>query len=160
MPRYLEEYKHGKTILELAKAANYSPHLFARQVVEHVTSGSSLQKKMLGDAMRDPLGVLGSAGVVSEPYRDAELVRLEERRTHPIASNVTRLAFEVKEAQDSDPLHGPEKEMRSHLVGVEFEVVLEHQLREIGEFGTRSTRRTSMALNERLFPLSRNPFRD
>jgi AraC-like DNA-binding protein len=150
MPRYLEEYKRGRTILELARAANFSPHLFARQLAEHVTAGASLPKKMLGDAMRDPLGVLGPAGVVSESYRDAELVRFEERRTDPAASHVTRLAFEVKEAQDSDPLHGPEKEMKSHLVGVEFEVVLEHQLRLIGESAVGSAREMKMSLTARL----------
>lgn len=45
---------------------------------------------------------------------------------------LSRLATEVKEAQDADPLHGPENEKRSHLVGVEYEVVLELQLRALG----------------------------
>lgn len=127
MPRYLNEYQTGKTILDLAKEANFSPHLFARQVVEYVATG--LPKKMLGDAIRDPLGVLGPS-TIAEEYQAAELVREDERRQHP---SVTRLALEVKEAQDSDPLHGPERDKKSHLVGVEFEVVLEHYLREMGE---------------------------
>lgn len=45
----------------------------------------------------------------------------------------TRLATEVKEAVDSDSLSGPRLDRSNHLVGIEYEVALEHMLKERGK---------------------------
>jgi hypothetical protein len=50
-----------------------------------------------------------------------------------LATTTTRLATEVKEAVDADPLSGPRSDRAKHFVGIEFEVALEHMLRERGE---------------------------
>jgi hypothetical protein len=127
LPRYVEDYKRGKRILDLARAANFSPHLFARQMLELV-----IPKNLIGDAMRDPVGVMGSASFPREMVKASVLIQYKEGQHHQIDGALSRLASEVKEAQNSDPLHGPENEKRSHLVGVEYEVVLEQQLRALG----------------------------
>lgn len=82
--------------------------------------------------MRDPVGVMGSASFPHEMVKMSALIRYGEGQQDEIDGVLSRLANEVKEAQNSDPLHGPENEKRSHLVGVEYEVVLEHQLRALG----------------------------
>ena len=45
---------------------------------------------------------------------------------------VSRLAMEVKEAVESDPLSGPLSDRAKHFVGIEYEVALEHMLKERG----------------------------
>jgi hypothetical protein len=45
---------------------------------------------------------------------------------------VTRLATQVKEAVDADPLTGPRSDKAKYFVGVEYEVALEHMLKERG----------------------------
>lgn len=46
--------------------------------------------------------------------------------------STTRLAMEVKEALDSDPLYGPTHDRWRHTVGIEYEVVLEDMLQTLG----------------------------
>lgn len=121
----LEQYKKGASILELARAVNYPPHLFARYVVEAVTS---LGRKQLAEAMRDGTA-LKSAEVIVD-----EFVPSEQVRQPPPEPGTTRLATEVKQAQDADPLHGPRSDKERHVIGIEYEVVLEHYLSEMGEF--------------------------
>jgi hypothetical protein len=48
-------------------------------------------------------------------------------------SVTTRLALEVIEAIDSDPMYGPAHDRQRQLIGVEYEVVLEYVLREMGK---------------------------
>jgi hypothetical protein len=74
LPYFLSEYKQGKSLLDLAKEAKYSPYLFARFIVEEVTVYRG-RKKMLSEAMRDPEGLLGSIDIISEEFRAAECVR-------------------------------------------------------------------------------------
>jgi len=45
----------------------------------------------------------------------------------------TRLALEVKEAIASDSLCGPASDRARHFIGIEYEIVLERNLRKIGE---------------------------
>lgn len=111
------------SILNISKRTNFSPHLLARYMVEEV---AVLSKKGLADAMRNPTEVLGSIEVIDEAYRATEEVRGVGR------SCGTRLATEVVEAQNADPLYGPRYDRKRHMVGVEYEVVLEHSLREMG----------------------------
>jgi hypothetical protein len=44
----------------------------------------------------------------------------------------TRLAREVQEAIASDPMYGPKQDKERHWIGVEYEVLLEHTLTEMG----------------------------
>ncbi len=69
---YLEEYKHGTSIKELSKKANYPSYLFARFVVEHVAPCKAAGKKGITQAMRDPLGELGSSDIIADEFRESE----------------------------------------------------------------------------------------
>jgi Protein of unknown function TPD sequence-motif len=44
-----------------------------------------------------------------------------------------RLAKEVREAIVSDPFYGPLHDKERHMVGIEHEVVLEHELKALGK---------------------------
>lgn len=46
----------------------------------------------------------------------------------------TRLALEVKEAIASDPLSGPASDRARHFIGIEYEIVLERELKNLGSF--------------------------
>jgi len=49
-----------------------------------------------------------------------------------IRQSITRLAAEVDEALEADVLYGPKHDRWRHIVGVEYEVVLEDRLRSMG----------------------------
>lgn len=121
LPTLVDEYVQGRaTIRELAKKCNYSPYLLARFIVEAVTTFRG--KKALADAMRDPLHQLGSLDVIHPNYRSSEAV-----------STSTRLARQVQDAMHFDPMYGPRHDKERHLVGVEYEVVLEYKLNAMSE---------------------------
>jgi len=44
----------------------------------------------------------------------------------------TRLALEVKDAVDSDPLCGPVSDRARHFIGIEYEIILERGLKNLG----------------------------
>ena len=48
----------------------------------------------------------------------------------PVSS---RLAREVRQATNTDPLYGPMHDKERHIVGIEYEVVLEQELHALGE---------------------------
>lgn len=49
-------------------------------------------------------------------------------------SVTTRLALEVEEAIDADPMYGPIHDRQRHSIGVEYEVVLEDKLQSMGTY--------------------------
>lgn len=105
---YAAEFCQGDTtIASLAQKANYPPALFARFVLEHLTT---LSKPELTQAM----------AVLKERYRQSEAL-------------TTRLAADTSQAVACDPLCGPRHDVARRMVSVEFEVVLEHQLAAIGK---------------------------
>lgn len=120
MDRYLQDYLKGKSILSLARDANYPPHLLSRYLVEELTG---LRGKVLTEALRRPAALLAGDEVVLERYRDSA----------GGGDAPERLVREVVAAQAADPLNNPRREMERHMMGVEFECVLEFQLRQLGE---------------------------
>lgn len=50
----------------------------------------------------------------------------------------TRLAQEVVEAIEADPMHGPRQDRQRNQIGIEYEVLLEKCLKELGKFSPRS----------------------
>ena len=52
-------------------------------------------------------------------------------------SAATRIQWEVQQAIAADPMYGPRHDQRRHLIGVEYEVMLEERLKEMGESGYR-----------------------
>jgi hypothetical protein len=125
---YLNEYKNGRTITELAKRANFPPYLFSRYIVEAVAITAGVNKKKgLAKAMKDPMNELGTMDVIAPEYHASE------KQFAGQSASSTRLAIQVQEAIDSDPMYGPIHDKERHIVGVEYEVVLEHYLLETGK---------------------------
>jgi hypothetical protein len=46
----------------------------------------------------------------------------------------TRLAIEAQRCIDSDPMYGPVHDKRRHCIGIQYEVMLEEYLKEMGEY--------------------------
>jgi hypothetical protein len=133
LPRYLDQYKKGKSIQDIAKRANYSPYLLARYMVQEMTT---LDKKEITNAMKDPMNLLGTSDVIQSKYRNDALDKAiwSTKHQQQQQSKTTRLAQEVRDIIDSDPMYGPMHDKGRHLIGIEYEVVLEHKLQTIGRF--------------------------
>jgi hypothetical protein len=153
----LDEYKNGtSSIKQLAQRANYPPALFARFVVEQAimmnqhknssnssrTSSVSSSSTMVTEAMRNPAKILSNLDNIAPEFHAAEAC-YHQRTSSSTAVQVppmtatttmTRMAREVKEAIDSDPLYGPLHDRERHFVGVEYEVVLEYQLKSLSKY--------------------------
>ena len=56
--------------------------------------------------------------------------------TTDTTTTTTRLALEVKEAVESDPLCGPASDRAKHYIGIEYEIILERGLKNLGTVNT------------------------
>ena len=63
VPAYINK---GISILQLSKTYNFPPALLSRSIMDKITT---LPKKKLSEAMRDPIGKLNSLDILSDPYR-------------------------------------------------------------------------------------------
>ena len=147
----LVEYMQGSSIRQLAKNYNFPPSLLARGIVENITI---YEKKEITKAMRDPLAKLCSVDVILEKYRDSENANVVNTNTNdgeipsvlvspivdpfsgrpmPGSDTCTRLAREVLEAINSDPLYGPRVDKERNYVGIEYEMKLERALRTMSK---------------------------
>jgi hypothetical protein len=130
--KYLPEYiQQKKSIRRMAQDANFSPYLMARLVVEHVADWKDANKKSLINAMRDPIGELGALDSIQQEYWPSEFPLGDQQQGDE--PSITRLATEVKEAVDCDPLSGPVSDRAKHFIGIEYELALEHMLTQRGE---------------------------
>ena len=148
----LVEYMQGSSIRQLAKNYNFPPSLLARGIVENITI---YEKKEITKAMRDPLAKLCTVDVILEKYRDSENASVVNTNTNdgeipsallvspivdpfsgrpmPGSDTCTRLAREVLEAINSDPLYGPRFDKERNYVGIEYEMKLERALRTMSK---------------------------
>jgi hypothetical protein len=70
---YIKEYVHyGKSIIDLAKDANFSPALLTRRILEEVTNIDLGKKGALGAALKNPLEELGSIDIIKQEFRKSE----------------------------------------------------------------------------------------
>ena len=122
-----EFHDNGTSILALARQANYPPYLFARFMVEHLTT---LKKTDISAAVMNPMLYLSDPSILLQQQQ------LEPSQQKTITNSDTttarRLARDIHEAVTSDPLCGPRHDVARRMVGVEFEVVLEHKLSALG----------------------------
>ena len=127
LPSIIQEYVRGISIRDLARKVNYPPYLLARYIVEVITEKSlGGGKKALAQAMRYPLLQLASVEVIAAKYRASERIVTSAEMT-------TRLACEVAEAVNFDPMYGPQHDKERYMVGVEYEVILELKLKALSE---------------------------
>ena len=67
--KYITEYLSGRSIIDLAKEANFPPALLARRVVEEMTD---LGKKKLSIVMKNPLEELERIDIIKEKYKQSQ----------------------------------------------------------------------------------------
>ena len=119
----IQDVLQGKaTILGLSRKWNYPPYLLTRSILEETVDLSSVdenKKKALTDLLRDPY-LLKEVSLISM-YQSIGL------------TTCTLLSGQVKEAVDADPMYGLESDRDRHLVGIEYECVLEHYLNSMSK---------------------------
>lgn len=111
------------TILGLSRKWNYPPYLLTRSILEETVDFSSFdenKKKALADILRDPY-LLKNVSLLSM-YQSFGL------------NTCNLLSGQVKEAVDADPMYGIESDRDRHLVGIEYECVLEHYLNSMSKW--------------------------
>ncbi len=133
----LVDYCAGTSILNLAKKYHFPPSLLARGVIENITI---YEKKEITKAMKDPMTKLRTVEVILDKYRDSENFHTAYDVTDPFSGGIipqsqstTRLAREVLEATNSDPLYGPRFDKERNYIGIEYEIILEKSLQSMSK---------------------------
>ena len=149
----IPDYTQGRSIVSLAKKYNFPPALLSRSIIEKVTT---LQKKKISEAMKNPMDKLNSSSVVKQehriseasassssssadakvydPFSGEEIILSCGSDSNSGTSNMTRLAKEVQEAISLDPLYGPRSDRERQIIGTEYEIILEQTLRSMSEY--------------------------
>jgi hypothetical protein len=121
----LQRYGEGQSIVALAWQVNYPPYLLSRFIVEEISRHGG-NKKSLAATMKHPAAFLKTQEDLKQQYAYTEKVATN-------MEDCTRLAAEVLRAIDCDPMYGPSHDRQRHLIGVEYEVLLEYQLKELSK---------------------------
>lgn len=126
----------NKTIVHLATELRYPPYLLARLIVERLVDLKG--KKGLTLVMREPKKMLMNEEVSLK--LDEELcanhsnLNLSAEQCKRSGINICyRLADEVQQAIDCDPLSGPRHEVERRRLGLEYEAKLEQTLTRLGK---------------------------
>jgi hypothetical protein len=121
----LELLEGRTTILQLARKWNFPPYLLTRNILDAITTISASKgagRTTLSDVIRDPLQYLPNENIYLPEYRK-------------VRSDIALfMANQVQDAVRADPMYGLQSDKERHLVGVEYEVVLEHQLKKLSKF--------------------------
>mmetsp|Transcript_9362 Transcript_9362/g.13287 ORF Transcript_9362/g.13287 Transcript_9362/m.13287 type:complete len:301 (-) Transcript_9362:188-1090(-) len=154
MQESVKAYLAGTSIIDIARKNNYPPSMIARFIVERVacfpdSSSSSINRKNLTKVMRDPMGVLCRSSIIESSSKDSEctqrkteinaldgIARLKVESVNGKGKcgvreenrSSLRLAKEVEDALDADPLYGPRFDKQHNAIGVEYEIYLEQAL--------------------------------
>lgn len=131
-PAVVHDYSHkGKSLWQIAKSLRYPPYLVARNMLEVLTT---IPRKGLTDAMRDPVAKLGTTVLLLRP----EYIASESSFEGPLQyAAETRLAREVLHVLAMDPMYGPTHDAARHTIGVKYERLLEELLDKIGKAGKK-----------------------
>lgn len=100
------------------------------------------EKKKITAVLRDPLKWIDSLDVLVEKYRSSNFSVGKKVLVDPFSGeniqvpseNVNRLALEVLEAINSDPICAPRFDKERQYIGIEYEIMLENALRAISMF--------------------------
>jgi len=124
--RHVKSYLNGTSILKL-----------------DTTKASTATRKFITESLRHPEKMLGCASTSILPeYMFSE--KVSSNVADPVPSShcdinddtnlipLSRLSLEVREAVNSDPMYGPRSDKERHNVGIEYELLLEHTLKNMG----------------------------
>jgi len=106
---------------------------------------SSYQKKAIRNALHDPFSVLGDTSSIRPMYQgtlakvvDASYVLQKLDPFTGLLPSIpskdgctNKLTLDVWEATEQDPMYGPRHDRMSAIIGVEYELALEHILRSM-----------------------------
>lgn len=126
----VKRYCEGQSIVTIATQVNYPPYLLTRFVVEEISVNGG-NKKSLAAMMKQPATFLQTKSDLKEKYAYSEAATTN---SVPKKDCTTRLAAEVIHAIACDPMYGPSHDRQRHLIGVEYEVLLEFQLNELSKY--------------------------
>ena len=110
------------------------------------TKKSSYQKKAIRNALLDPLTILGDTAVIRPMYQSVWTMSFDPSYAiqkpdpftgllpKPHNQNPNKLALDVWEAIEQDPMYGPRHDRISTIVGLEYELALEEHLRSMSKF--------------------------
>jgi hypothetical protein len=130
--------QHGDSVWKIAKDNGYPPYLLARAMLELLLSSNSVGRKGLTEAMRDPMGKLGTISAIAHEYQASEqfdgpiLFVPTDDTDDTTQRTTTRLAKEVMNVIAMDPMYGPKHDEVRHNIGLEYEALLEHVLTCMG----------------------------
>ena len=109
----------------------------------NTTKATTATKKFITQSLRHPEKLLGNASTSILP----EYLFSEKVSSNVVADSTTttrdgndntnliplsRLSLEVREAVDSDPMYGPRSDKERHNIGIEYELLLEYTLKNMG----------------------------
>lgn len=112
----------------------------AKSTTNNTTKASAGTRKFITQSLRHPEKMLGCASTSILPeYLFSEKVSSNNTDTIPPSLNanddlipLSRLSLEVREAVDSDPIYGPRSDKERHNIGIEYELLLEYTLKNMG----------------------------
>jgi hypothetical protein len=114
----------------------------SKTITNNTTKASTATRKFITEALRHPEKTLGCASTSILPeYMFSEKAasnfsdNISSSHDMNIDTNLiplSRLSVEVREAVNSDPMYGPRSDKERHNVGIEYELLLEHTLKNMG----------------------------
>ncbi len=118
-----------------------------KSTANNATKASAATRKFITQSLRHPEKMLGCASTSILPeYLFSEKVSSNSTDTADSISPsqrdnrnddtslilLSRLSLEVREAVDSDPIYGPRSDKERHNIGIEYELLLEYTLKNMG----------------------------
>ena len=109
----------------------------------NTTKASAATRKFITQSLRHPEKMLGNASTsilpeylfsekVSSNISDTIALPSRDRNDDTNLIPLSRLSVEVREAVDADPMYGPRSDKERHNIGIEYELLLEYTLRNMG----------------------------
>jgi hypothetical protein len=112
------------------------------KITTNMTKATTATRKFITESLRYPEKMLGCASTSILPeYLFSEKVSSNAVDSTPSTNHekdetnlipLSRLSLEVKEAVAADPMYGPRQDKERHNIGIEYELLLEHALNNMG----------------------------
>merc|ERR1719469_853098 len=134
-----------KTILFISKQINYPPYFITRLILQNILCSDVPTKTWLTKCIYDPYDVIGD--VTTIPFAKDVFRKSEEGYNAPFHHSekeaastantktgklISRLAHEVIEAVNTDPLYGLMHDRVRNNIGYEHEIMLQNVLKSMG----------------------------
>lgn len=85
--------------------------------------------------------------LLDDPYDSSQHHTTETTTTTTTTTITTRFAKEIQETINIDPMYGPIHDKQRHMIGIEYEVILEYKLQQLGKCQKRKEKRMNAAFS-------------